>query len=51
MKYDSPAAIMEEIASLTPSYGGIRYDRLEGLGLQWPCPTVDHPGHPVPAQR
>ena len=46
MKYDSPAAVMEEVASLTPSYGGIRYHRLEGLGLQWPCPTPDHPGTP-----
>jgi predicted molibdopterin-dependent oxidoreductase YjgC len=46
MHYGSPAEIMEEIASLTPSYGGIRYERLEGLGLQWPCPTPDHPGTP-----
>ncbi len=46
MNYSSPAEIMEEIASLTPSYGGIRYERLEGLGLQWPCPTPDHPGTP-----
>jgi predicted molibdopterin-dependent oxidoreductase YjgC len=47
MAYASPAEIMEEIASLTPSYGGIRYERLEGLGLQWPCPSVDHPGTPL----
>jgi predicted molibdopterin-dependent oxidoreductase YjgC len=47
MKYNSPAEIMEEIASLTPSYGGIRYERLEGSGLQWPCPSPDHPGTPV----
>jgi predicted molibdopterin-dependent oxidoreductase YjgC len=46
MKYVSPAEIMEEVASLTPSYGGIRHHRLEGLGLQWPCPTLDHPGTP-----
>ena len=46
MGYASPAEIMDEIASLTPSYGGIRYERLEGLGLQWPCPTTDHPGTP-----
>jgi predicted molibdopterin-dependent oxidoreductase YjgC len=46
MKYSSPAEIMEEVASLTPSYGGIRHHRLEGLGLQWPCPTLDHPGTP-----
>lgn len=44
MNYDSPEAIMEEIAALTPSYGGISYDRLEGEGLQWPCPNKDHPG-------
>jgi predicted molibdopterin-dependent oxidoreductase YjgC len=44
MNYGSPGEIMEEIASLTPSYGGIRYERLEGLGLQWPCLTADHPG-------
>jgi predicted molibdopterin-dependent oxidoreductase YjgC len=46
MSYPSPKEVMEEIASLTPSYGGIRYERLEGLGLQWPCPTADHPGTP-----
>jgi predicted molibdopterin-dependent oxidoreductase YjgC len=46
MKYASPKEIMEEIASLTPSYEGIRFERLEGLGLQWPCPTLDHPGTP-----
>jgi len=46
MEYNSPAEIMEEIASLTPSYGGIHHERLEGLGLQWPCPTPDHPGTP-----
>jgi formate dehydrogenase alpha subunit len=44
MKYGSPAEIMAEIASVTPSYGGIQYDRIERLGLQWPCPSDDHPG-------
>jgi len=44
MNYDSPADIMDEIATLTPSYGGISFDRLEGEGLQWPCPDKDHPG-------
>ena len=38
---------MEEIASLTPSYGGITYKRLENGGLQWPCPTKDHAGTPI----
>jgi len=44
MNYDSPEAIMEEIASITPSYGGITYERLESDGLQWPCPNAEHPG-------
>jgi predicted molibdopterin-dependent oxidoreductase YjgC len=35
---------MEEIASMTPIYGGISYDRLDIKGLQWPCPSLDHPG-------
>lgn len=42
--FESPEAIMEEIARLTPSYGGINYKRLENGGLQWPCPTEEHPG-------
>ncbi len=44
MAYESPGQIMDEIALLTPSYGGISYDRLEDGGLQWPCPAQDHPG-------
>jgi formate dehydrogenase alpha subunit len=44
MDYASPRAIMEEIAKLTPSYGGIHYDRLQNEGLQWPCPNTEHPG-------
>jgi formate dehydrogenase alpha subunit len=44
-KYNNPSEIMAEISSLTPSYGGITYERLDELGsLQWPCPTTDHPG-------
>ncbi len=42
-----PLEIMEEIARLTPSYGGISYERLENGGLQWPCPTKEHPGTPI----
>ncbi len=45
--FDHPSQIMDEIARLTPSYGGISYQRLEAGGLQWPCPTVEHPGTPI----
>lgn len=44
MSYNHPSEIMDEIASLVPIYGGISYDRLEEKGIQWPCPTKDHPG-------
>ena len=44
--YSSPADVMVEIASLTPIYGGIIYERLRETGLQWPCPSKDHPGTP-----
>ncbi|MBG7606255.1 MAG: molybdopterin-dependent oxidoreductase [Actinobacteria bacterium] len=43
--YDNAEQIFEEIAFLTPSYGGVSYARLEQEGgLQWPCPSADHPG-------
>ncbi len=45
--YSHPAEIMAEIAALTPSYGGMSYERLEKQGfLQWPCPNAEHPGTP-----
>jgi len=44
MEYEGPAAIMEEIAALTPIYGGVHYNRLEPGGLQWPCRHRDDPG-------
>ena len=45
--FEHPSQIMDEITSLVPSYGGISYRRLEEGGLQWPCPTPEHPGTPV----
>ena len=45
--FEGPSQIMEEISRLTPSYGGITYESLEGGGIQWPCPTKDHPGTPL----
>ncbi|MDD2899359.1 MAG: formate dehydrogenase subunit alpha, partial [Desulfuromonadaceae bacterium] len=41
------SVIMDEIAGLTPIYGGIGYDRLGPHGLQWPCPDRSHPGTPI----
>jgi formate dehydrogenase alpha subunit len=47
MHYDSPEQIFDELKVLTPkSYGGMSYERLGIDGLQWPCPSPDHPGTP-----
>jgi predicted molibdopterin-dependent oxidoreductase YjgC len=45
--FNHPSEIMDEIAKLTPSYGGISYRRLENGGLQWPCPDKAHSGTPI----
>ena len=44
MEYRSPEKVLEEYRQLWPAMGGITYGRLEGKGIQWPCPTPEHPG-------
>ena len=45
--YGHPSEIFDEMARLTPILSGISYDRLDREGgIQWPCPTPDHPGTP-----
>jgi predicted molibdopterin-dependent oxidoreductase YjgC len=46
MAYESSAEIMEEMATVMPIYGGMSHDRIKTFGLQWPCPSKDHPGTP-----
>ncbi|OGP50018.1 MAG: formate dehydrogenase [Deltaproteobacteria bacterium RBG_13_43_22] len=46
MAYENPEAVFEEMRSLTPAYAGITYQRINRAGIQWPCPTLDHPGTP-----
>ena len=44
-EYADASQIWEEMASLTPLIAGISYERLDREGgIQWPCPTPDHPG-------
>ncbi len=47
--YSSAEDIFNEMRTVTPSYAGITYDKIEkdGQGVCWPCPTVDHPGTPI----
>jgi formate dehydrogenase major subunit len=46
-RYANPAEIFDEMARLTPQYAGMSHARMEDGGLQWPCPTPDHPGTPI----
>jgi formate dehydrogenase alpha subunit len=41
------AAVMDEIAQLTPELRGVSHSRLAARGLQWPVPDASHPGTPV----
>ena len=39
--------LWDELRSLSPMHLGMSYERLEAEGgLQWPCPSLDHPGSP-----
>ena len=43
--YQNPGEVMDEIAQVAPHFfGGVSYTRLQGDGLQWPCPSFNHPG-------
>lgn len=44
---DNPSKVCDEMASLTPLFTGVSFDRLEENGLQWPVYSKDHPGTPV----
>lgn len=41
---ETAEGLWKEITELTPSYAGMTWERLRECGLQWPCPTQDHPG-------
>jgi formate dehydrogenase major subunit len=44
-KSDSAQEIWDnEVSVLAPNLTGIKYSRIEGDGIQWPCGTLDHPG-------
>ncbi len=44
MTYTHPSEIMDEMASLSPIYAGVSYERIDAQGLQWPVPHKEHPG-------
>jgi formate dehydrogenase alpha subunit len=43
--YGSASEVFDEFARLMPQIRGINYERLEREGgIQWPCPSPEHPG-------
>lgn len=46
MQYNFIEEVLQEIGRLWPAVAGITYGRIETSGLQWPCPTLNHPGTP-----
>jgi predicted molibdopterin-dependent oxidoreductase YjgC len=44
MSYSSSSEIMDELALVTPIYGGISHFRLENEDLRWPCKTKKEDG-------
>ena len=46
--YEGPGEVYDELASLCDKFAGISHARIDAEGgLQWPCPTPDHPGTPT----
>jgi predicted molibdopterin-dependent oxidoreductase YjgC len=43
---NEPEVLWDELRSLSPLHVGMSYERLDDGGLQWPCPSLDHPGSP-----
>jgi formate dehydrogenase major subunit len=48
MHYDHPSQIMDEIASLTPTFAGVSFEKLDEVGsIQWPCDEHAPEGTPI----
>jgi formate dehydrogenase major subunit len=45
--FTSEEAVFEDMRKTSTSYMGITYERIQDVGLQWPCPTLEHPGTPL----
>ncbi len=44
MHYSSTEEVLDEFGEVWTAFQGIKYKRIETHGIQWPCPTKDHPG-------
>ena len=44
--YLDPAQVLEEMGGVVPAYAGVKYERIEEVGLQTPVLDDTHPGMP-----
>jgi len=44
--FTSSEAVWEDMRKTSTGFAGITYERIKDKGLQWPCPTLEHPGTP-----
>jgi len=44
MGFESSHSVWEDMRGLATSYAGISWERIEEQGIQWPAPTIEHPG-------
>lgn len=49
--FDSAEDVWNEVRKVWTPGGGMSYERLDRQGLQWPCPTEDHPGTTILHQQ
>ncbi len=46
MKYNFAEEVFQEIGLVWQAVTGITYGKIDKWGIQWPCPTPEHPGTP-----
>jgi len=46
LRFESARGVWEEMRSLATGYAGISWERIDAVGIQWPAPTLQHPGTP-----
>jgi len=45
--FDNEEAIWEEVRKVWKAGSGISYKRIDKQGIQWPCPSEEHPGSAI----
>lgn len=43
-EYTCAEDIWNDLRNVAPAFTGITYERIDKVGLSWPCPTEKHPG-------